>query len=160
MIGLKLPLKAKEKFFEFSGKPYPNSVFSYKGINIDMLFNTTIAINSTNLFGGVGLDGNGDVLANGNDPEDVLYTFAAFLSEYGLTKKISKSAYGIITNGHRLLKLLWDMQRYTKRSFLIWWSLFSRNGVTPVLRFEGWLGESPQAEGKALLLLWSFFSAS
>jgi murein DD-endopeptidase MepM/ murein hydrolase activator NlpD len=42
---------------------------------------------SIELFDGVGLDGNGDGFANRTDPEDVLYTFATFLSEYGFDKQ-------------------------------------------------------------------------
>lgn len=38
---------------------------------------------SISMFGGVGLDGNGDGIANRNDDEDVLYTFARHLESYG-----------------------------------------------------------------------------
>lgn len=38
---------------------------------------------SINLFGGTGLDGNGDHIASRNDDEDVLYTFARNIERYG-----------------------------------------------------------------------------
>ncbi len=38
---------------------------------------------SISMFGGVGLDGNGDGIADRNDDEDVLYTFARHLESYG-----------------------------------------------------------------------------
>lgn len=38
---------------------------------------------SISLFNGIGLDGNGDGVASPNDDEDVLYTFAHYLEQYG-----------------------------------------------------------------------------
>ncbi|WP_088103990.1 M23 family metallopeptidase [Halalkalibacter urbisdiaboli] len=38
---------------------------------------------SISMFDGVGLDGNGDGIADRNDDEDVLYTFARYLEKYG-----------------------------------------------------------------------------
>ncbi len=38
---------------------------------------------SINIFGGLGLDGNGDGIADRNNDEDVLYTMANYLSRYG-----------------------------------------------------------------------------
>ncbi|WP_342515029.1 M23 family metallopeptidase [Sporosarcina sp. FSL K6-1522] len=43
-------------------------------------------------FDGQGLDGNEDGVANANDPEDILYTMATFLSSYGQTEKGFQSA--------------------------------------------------------------------
>lgn len=51
---------------------------------------------SITYFGGMGLDGNGDGLANRNDDEDVLYTMATYLKSYGGTKddfKVALSDY-------------------------------------------------------------------
>lgn len=42
---------------------------------------------SISMFGGVGLDGNGDGLADRNDDEDVLYTFAKHLESYGFDEE-------------------------------------------------------------------------
>lgn len=39
-----------------------------------------------NLHNGIGKDGNGDKLANPNDPEDQIYTIAVYLSSYGLSE--------------------------------------------------------------------------
>lgn len=49
---------------------------------------------SISMFGGVGLDGDGDGLADPNNDEDVLYTFASHLEFMATTKKTLKSAYG------------------------------------------------------------------
>ncbi len=42
---------------------------------------------SISLFNGVGLDGNGDGIADRNDDEDLLYTFAKHLETYGFSKQ-------------------------------------------------------------------------
>jgi len=47
---------------------------------------------SITYFGGMGLDGNGDGLANRNDDEDVLYTMATYLKSYGVTEDDIKLA--------------------------------------------------------------------
>ena len=47
---------------------------------------------SITYFGGMGLDGNGDGLANRNDDEDVLYTMATYLTSYGVTEDDFKLA--------------------------------------------------------------------
>ena len=43
-------------------------------------------------FGGMGLDGNGDGIANINDDEDVLYTMASYISQFGLDEESFKLA--------------------------------------------------------------------
>lgn len=42
---------------------------------------------SISLFGGMGLDGNGDGIADRNDDEDVLYTMARYIEKYGFTEE-------------------------------------------------------------------------
>lgn len=54
-------------------------------------------LNDTNaktiqFFGGIGLDGNGDGLADQNDDEDVLFTFANYIADFGFDKKNIKIA--------------------------------------------------------------------
>jgi len=44
------------------------------------------------IFQGIGKDGNGDGLANPQDPEDILYTMAHYILEYGQTKDDIKIA--------------------------------------------------------------------
>jgi murein DD-endopeptidase MepM/ murein hydrolase activator NlpD len=44
------------------------------------------------LFGGVGMDGNGDGVADRHNPEDVLNTLASFLNSYGFDKEDIKIA--------------------------------------------------------------------
>ncbi|WP_374724422.1 M23 family metallopeptidase [Calidifontibacillus erzurumensis] len=76
-------------------------------------------INDTNpksihFFGGIGLDGNGDGKADRNDDEDVLYTFAHYITTYGTDKRYIKIALweyyqrdksvGIIMNNARLFE--------------------------------------------------------
>ena len=43
-------------------------------------------------FDGLGLDGNGDGVANPKDDEDVVFTMANYLSRYGSTEEIINSA--------------------------------------------------------------------
>src|SRR5690625_3323633 len=43
-------------------------------------------IASIQLFGGIGQDGDGDGIANSNNPEDVLFTAAQLLKSYGLNE--------------------------------------------------------------------------
>ncbi|WP_180994230.1 M23 family metallopeptidase [Bacillus sp. Marseille-P3661] len=77
--------------------------------------NPNIDDNSANLikvFGGMGLDGNGDGIADRNNDEDVLFTFANYLASYGFDKnhiKIGLWEYyqrdktvGMITNFAKL----------------------------------------------------------
>ena len=40
-----------------------------------------------NYFGGMGLDGNGDGMADRNNDEDILYTMASYLSQFGLEEE-------------------------------------------------------------------------
>ena len=47
---------------------------------------------SIKIFDGMGLDGNGDGLANKNDDEDVMYTLATYLNKYGSGEEKFKSA--------------------------------------------------------------------
>lgn len=54
---------------------------------------------SISMFGGVGLDGNGDGIADRNDDEDVLYTFARHLESYGYDEENIK--IGIWEHYHR-----------------------------------------------------------
>ena len=42
---------------------------------------------SISLFGGLGLDGNGDGIASREDDEDILYTFARFLEKFGFDER-------------------------------------------------------------------------
>src|SRR5699024_800420 len=50
------------------------------------------------LFNGKGKDGNGDGKVNPSDPEEVLYTMASILAEYGPTEDDIKIGFGIFTN--------------------------------------------------------------
>ena len=43
-------------------------------------------------FGGVGLDGNGDGIADRNNDEDIIYTMASYLSQFGLEEENFKLA--------------------------------------------------------------------
>ncbi|WP_349408383.1 M23 family metallopeptidase [Pseudalkalibacillus sp. SCS-8] len=43
--------------------------------------------NTISLFGGVGLDGNNDGIADRNNDEDILYTFAHYLQSYGFDEE-------------------------------------------------------------------------
>ena len=47
---------------------------------------------SIKIFNGMGLDGNGDGFANKNDDDDVLFTMATYLSEYGYNEEAFKLA--------------------------------------------------------------------
>ncbi|NEU30085.1 M23 family metallopeptidase [bacterium LRH843] len=67
---------------------------------------------SIQLFGGVGLDGDGDGIADINNDEDVLYTFAHFLEQYGfhdddfriaLWEKYQRDKSVNIVHGHSLI---------------------------------------------------------
>ncbi|HHY71787.1 MAG TPA: peptidoglycan DD-metalloendopeptidase family protein [Bacillus bacterium] len=70
--------------------------------------------NMIKFFGGIGLDGNDDGLADRNNDEDVLFTFAHYISSYGFDKKHIKIALwdyyqrdktvGIIMNNARLFE--------------------------------------------------------
>ncbi|WP_413378646.1 M23 family metallopeptidase [Alkalihalobacillus sp. 1P02AB] len=42
---------------------------------------------SISMFGGLGLDGDGDGLADPNNDEDILYTYARYLEQYGFNKE-------------------------------------------------------------------------
>ncbi|WP_017756312.1 M23 family metallopeptidase [Calidifontibacillus oryziterrae] len=48
--------------------------------------------NSIKIFGGIGLDGNGDQKADRNNDEDILFTFANYISTYGFDKNHIKIA--------------------------------------------------------------------
>lgn len=50
-------------------------------------------------FGGMGMDGNGDGKADPNDPEDVLYSMAAYLGSYGTT--LTEEKEGLWNYYHR-----------------------------------------------------------
>ncbi|MGO4888918.1 M23 family metallopeptidase [Anaerobacillus sp. MEB173] len=81
---------------------------------------------SISLFGGIGLDGNGDGIASRNDSEDVLYTFANYLQTYGFDEENIKiglwkyyqrdKAVGLII-GHAKVFKTYDTIHLTKTAF-------------------------------------------